>query len=406
MSGQLAPGILFIHSGADLYGSSRSLLRLSTRLAKDGFAVHAVLPCHGPLAIALGQAGVNVIVEPGLAAITRIQYHQKSLIALVLQHLRSSWLLYRSIRQIRPALVHTNTSVIPGGGPAARLAGVPHVWHVRESFAEFPRMWRMYRRYMAYFSDSVVCVSQAIADQFPLVERKVQVVHNGIPWDEFEGITTERVRAFRDTYRLEDDSVLAGVVGRIKFRRKGQDFLVEAAAQLRREFPKARFLCIGSPFPGNEHHLEQLLDLINARGLQNEVICTGDVEDIKAAISALDVLVLPTAQPEPFGGVVIEAMALGKPVVATALGGSVEQVVSGETGFLIPPQDADELAAALRKLLVAPALRERMGRAGRKRFLAHFEFEAFYQRILYLYSRTPLLGDLLRKRIAGLTYLM
>jgi glycosyltransferase involved in cell wall biosynthesis len=71
-----------------------------------------------------------------------------------------------------------------------------------------------------------------------------------------------------------------------------------------------------------------------------EVVLTGELADPKPAYAAMDVFVLPSAQPEPFGGVVLEAMAMRRPVVATAIGGSVDQVVDGETGFLVPPGDA------------------------------------------------------------------
>jgi glycosyltransferase involved in cell wall biosynthesis len=77
-------------------------------------------------------------------------------------------------------------------------------------------------------------------------------------------------------------------VGRIKFQRKGQEVFVRAAHLLRERFPDARFLCIGSPFPGNESHLADLLKLIRELGLEDYVLCTGDVDDIKAAIAGLD----------------------------------------------------------------------------------------------------------------------
>jgi glycosyltransferase involved in cell wall biosynthesis len=380
--------LLFIHSGADLYGASRSVLRLTRRLIKDGFLVTILLPFDGPLAPALKEVGADVIIEPSLTTVTRTQFQHRNFIEMVIGNLRSFFILYRRIRQTSPSLVHTMTAVIPGGGLAAKLSGVPHIWHVRESFAEFPGMWRIYRWYMVLLSKFIITVSTPIASQFPAGMRKVKVIHNGFPREEFDGITTERIKAFRHSFHLNDEGILVGVVGRIKYRRKAQEDFVEAAALLREQFPHTRYLCIGSPYPGNEQHLEQLLGLIQVRGLENDVICTGDVADIKAAISALDVLVLPSAQPEPFGGVVIEAMALGKPVVATSIGGSIEQVVDGSTGFLVPPANPMELAGAIRKLLADSSLRARMGAAGRQRFLDLFEFDMFYRNILNVYSQS------------------
>ena len=145
-------------------------------------------------------------------------------------------------------------------------------------------------------------------------------------------------------------------------------------------------MCIGSPFPGNESHLSSLQALIRELNLRGTVLYTGDVEDIKAAIAALDILVLPSVQPEPFGGVVVEAMALSRPVIATKIGGSMEQVVDGVTGFLVEPGDAKDLAAGIEKLLQSADCRRSFGENGRARFLEKFEFEAFYRRILSLYE--------------------
>jgi type III pantothenate kinase len=89
--------------------------------------------------------------------------------------------------------------------------------------------------------------------------------------------------------------------------------------------------------------------------------------------------------PEPFGGVTLEAMALGKPVVGTAIGGTVEQIEDGVSGLLVPPNDPDAMAAALKKLLDDPALRLRMGQAGRVRLEERFCFTLHYKRIMQLY---------------------
>jgi glycosyltransferase involved in cell wall biosynthesis len=280
------------------------------------------------------------------------------------------------------------TAVILSSGLAAKMARIPHIWHVRESFGEFGPLWRFYQRYMVWLSTKIICVSTPIAGQFEQKNlEKIHVIHNGFPVDEFPAIKPDRVDQFRVRYGVSEARYLIGVVGRIKFQRKGQEVFVKAAHLLRDKFPDARFLCIGSPFPGNESHLVQLLSLIRELGLDGYVLYTGDVEDIKAAIIALDILVLPSVQPEPFGGVVIEAMALSRPVVATAIGGSIEQVVDGVTGYLVRPGDPDSLASAIEKLLAADEHRRAVGEAGRKRFLETFEFKPFYQKILDLYKQ-------------------
>jgi glycosyltransferase involved in cell wall biosynthesis len=269
------------------------------------------------------------------------------------------------------------------------LAGVPHIWHVRESFSEFGNLWRYFQRYMLWLSAKIICVSTPISEQFGLNSSggKICVIHNGFPLEEFSSVRSERVKDFRSKYGLAESGCLVGVVGRIKFQRKGQEVFVRAAGLLRDKFPQARFLCIGSPFPGNESHLVNLLKLIHELELEGYVLYTGDVPDIKAAIAGLDILVLSSTQPEPFAGVVVEAMALSRPVVATAIGGSIEQVVDDQTGYLVEPGNPVSMAIAIEKLLESPDRRLRLGRNGHARFLENFEFEPFYQKILRLYQQ-------------------
>jgi glycosyltransferase involved in cell wall biosynthesis len=382
--------ILFIHSGSDLYGASRSLLRLSSRLVCDGATVLAVLPYYGPLYDALQAEDVDVLIQHDLAVIERKRMLSFiGMMRFTLGFILSVINLLILIKKFKPNVIHTMTSVILSSGLAARLGGIPHIWHIRESFGEFGDWWKYYQLYLGQFSSEIICVSTPIAEQFEpiLRSRKVHVIHNGFPIAEFERPSSEQIQAFKTKYSLDNIPLLVGVVGRIKFRRKGQEVFVKAAQLLRDRFPNVRFLCIGSPFPDNQSHLENLLNLIHECRLEDYVIYTGDVENVKAAIAALDILVLASAQPEPFAGVVIEAMALSRPVVATRIGGSIEQVDDGITGYLVEPGNAESMAAGIEKLLVDPSRRKIFGENGRARFLEKFEFESFYQKILSLYSQ-------------------
>src|SRR5206468_2988682 len=106
------------------------------------------------------------------------------------------------LRRERIDLVHTNTGVILSPGPAAWLAGVPHVWHIRDWFQEFRTFWRLHEAWMNCFSQRIVAVSEAIAGQFR--ERaKVRVIHNGFELEEFVGTDPQAGAAFRREYGLE-----------------------------------------------------------------------------------------------------------------------------------------------------------------------------------------------------------
>lgn len=386
--------ILFVHSGSDLYGASRSLLRLTSRLVQDGATVMAVLPHEGPLVSALQEKGIRVVVQNTLPVIERPKVRSViGILQLLVNVFLSALRLLKLSRQFKPHLIHTMTAVILSSGLAAKFMGIPHVWHVRESFGEFGMLWQYYQKYILWLSTRIICVSTPIAKQFEQDQglEKICIIHNGFPVGEFSDVSPDRVNRFRSQYVTSGVEHLVGVVGRIKFQRKGQEVFVRAAGLLHDKFPAARFLCIGSPFPGNEAHLVKLLELIRELNLEEYVLYTGDVEDIKAAISALDILVLSSAQPEPFAGVVVEAMALSRPVVATRIGGSIEQVVDGVTGYLVNPGDPKSMADGIEKLLESPERRRIFGANGHLRFLEKFEFGPFYQRILKLYAEV--VGD-------------
>jgi glycosyltransferase involved in cell wall biosynthesis len=379
--------LLYVHHVGDLYGASRSLLRLTSALHQQGHQVRVVLQEDGPLREALTRAGVPVELLPCLPVLHRNRLRSPAAwLRLARDVARARRELGRLMDSFQPDIVHSNgATILPVAGFCARARGIPHVLHIREFFTEFGRAWRLYERVLARASDRIVCVSAAVARQFhPSVQPRVRVIHNGFPPDEFARVTPGLSAAWRARWSPGPGPV-AGVVGRVKLRRKGQETFLAAAALLRERFPAARFLIVGAPFPGNEEHLDALHRQARELGVQDCVVFTGEVEDGQAALAALDVVVLPSGQPEPFGGVVIEAMALGRPVVGTAIGGTPEQIEEGVTGLLVPPGDPAALAQALARLFEDAALRTRMGEAARRRFQSHFTFAPFQQKVLDLY---------------------
>ncbi len=378
--------ILSINNTADIYGASRCMERVFGRLAEDGHEVHAVLPASGPLVPMLEARGVHVHLHPGLSIIDRAQLKTPNGILRFLVGLPLSiFFLVRLIRRLHIDVVHTNTVVMPSPSVAALLTGTPHVWHVRELLHEFGILWRPYQRLVHHLSSAIVAISACVRDQFdPRFQNKIQVVYDGL--DASSSITDPaRVAAFRAQF--PPDAQLIGVVGRIKWRRKGQEVLVRAASLLHERFPKAHFVFVGSPSPGNEDHETRLRDLISACALNNVIHLLGDTEDPASVFAALDIAVAPPIQPEPFGCIVIEAMAAGTPVIGSRAGGIAEQIVPYETGLLFAPGSAEELAREISLLLSNPALRARMADAGRRRVRTYFSLETTCGSIARLFDQ-------------------
>ncbi|KAB2643498.1 MAG: glycosyltransferase family 4 protein [Verrucomicrobia bacterium] len=377
--------ILHVHNSSDIYGASRSLVRLLRTLDRQRYEPIVLLPAEGPLAEQLRAISVRVLIYPRLSVIDRAVLKSWRLPFFLLNIPRSVLGIRAVLKRERIAIVHSNTGVILSSGPAAWLAGMPHVWHIRDWFQEFRSFWRFHEKWMRFFSHRIIAVSEAIAGQFT-DRAKVTVINNGFDIAEFELGDHQSGVGFREQHAL-GNGLVVGCVGRIKLLRKGQEVLLRAAGLLRQRGVRAKFLIVGAPFPGNESHLETLHAIVREFDLEGDVIFTGELPDPRPAYAAMDILVLPSAQPEPFGGVVMEAMCMSLPVIATNIGGSVEQVADGESGYLVPPNDPVALADKLAILLRDEPLRNRFGAAGRARIAERFTLNGMVERIMGVYEQ-------------------
>jgi glycosyltransferase involved in cell wall biosynthesis len=301
------------------------------------------------------------------------------------------WLLARLIRREQIAIVHTNTIHNVYGFAAAKLMRVPHVWHIREIVWQSGLLRRIELGCARRWSTRIIVTSDAVASMFgPRAAWPAQLVKipNGIDADRFSPGDGSRVRGLLG---LRPDQPLVGLVCRLDVW-KGVEVFLEAAAIVANTHPDARFVVVGGPIAGLEAYADTLPALANRLGLSDRVHFTrwtfGPAE-MPEVHRALDVLVLASTHPEPFGLVLLEAMATAKPVVATAQGGPLEIVADGETGRLVPPRDPEAMAHAVAHLLDHPALGRAMGEAGRRRVLAHYlvdreiaAVEALYQDLL------------------------
>lgn len=376
--------VLHVHNSADIYGASRMLLRWIKSMNRARFEPVVILPEDGPLKKLIKAENVEVILHPRLSVITRPGFRSWRIILFLLNYPVSVFFLWRLVRQRRIDLVYTNTGVMVSPALAAWLAGVPHVWHIRESFQEFQNVWPIFSWFITRFSSTVIAVSNPIANQFRSCSNVV-VIHDGFPPEEFQ-VSKENLRAeFQARHHLAGYFVV-GCVGRIKLVRKGQEFLVRATALLKKGGFSIKALIVGVTFPGNESHLEQIQRMVSEFGIEDNVVFTGELSDTRGAYAAMDALALTSAQPEPFGNVVMEAMGMGLPVIATNIGGSLDQVVDGVTGFLVPPASPEALAKAIEKLMKNPELRQQMGAAAVERLHKNFSLAEMAQKIEQIFD--------------------
>lgn len=351
--------MLYLHSSAGRYGADRQLALLATGLDPARYRPLVVLAMDGELREDLQAAGVEVLVRP-LAVLRRAAMSPAGLVSIGATLARDAGGLARLARRRDAALIHTNTSVTLGGAAAGRIAGIPHVWHVREIYTGFERYWPLYSR-LLLTAAALPCVSQATCAQLGGDPRAL-VLHDGL------AVAPDRAprAAARVALGLSADAFVCAILGRISTW-KGQDVLIRALADAALTQSgggdQAIALVAGDPWRGEEARLGDLHALAASLGVSDRVRFCGFRPDVENVYGAADVVCVPSTQPDPLPNAALEAAAAGCCVVAAGHGGLPEILTDGATGVLVTPGDPASLAAALARLHADPALRERLGAA-------------------------------------------
>jgi glycosyltransferase involved in cell wall biosynthesis len=300
---------------------------------------------------------------------------------------RLSLALRRAVAAQDVDLVHTNalkSHLL--SGMAARFPRRPLVWHVRDILTDAPaRKWLL--QACRTLQPFVIAISEAVAEQFaPLRDHvHLRVIYNGVPLERFQPGAPDP--ALRAELGLRDDDEVVAVVGRLT-PWKGHGVLLQAMQAVRAARPRARLLVVGEVAFWEKRYGEELREQAQAAGLTDTAIFTGFRSDVADLLRLCDVFVLPSLN-EPFGRALIEAMAVGKPVIGTRSGGVPEVVKEGECGLLVEPGSVPDLAAAIIRLLEDRPLAADMGEAAWRRANRYFcvkraarEVQEVYQQLL------------------------
>lgn len=292
--------------------------------------------------------------------------------------LHDLWLSFRIARLVRRRkvrVVHVNNGWEPSGIRAAAWAGARCVVHYR-GFADpvsdpaaAPIAGRLGR-----VVTSCVGISEAVSRSIAasgVPATRIRTIHNPVDVSPFREAAARR-DAIRERHGLGPTEVVAGVFGRIT-PWKGQRELLEALATITGECPALRLLVVGDDSDTHGHaYLDEIRRLAAGPQLAGRVIMAGYQADAPGYYAAVDMVVHCSIEPEPFGRVVIEGMAAGKPVVAMAEGGPPEIITHGADGLLVVPRDRAALAAAIERLAMDPDLRRQLGQGGLATVMARY----------------------------------
>lgn len=371
----MASRILYVDHADLMGGAEHSLLRLMAGLDRSAYEPALACTADTPVADAAEAAGIPIYpVE-----LKRLR-HQRNRLALARTWYGGVNQLWRLIRQNEVRLVHSNVMRASlYAAPAARLAGIPFVWHVRDIHHE-----RIYICLMSQLAQRIVAISLAVTTPLPdSVAGKTRIVPDGLDLSRFVRDETARQSARADL-GVGQDELLVGNISWLS-PWKQPDVFVQMARQVAEAIPDSHFVVVGAAaHPSHQEFVDTLKRQAQA-ALGSRCIFAGAQSDIPRVLAGLDLLV-HTSRAEPLGLVIIEAMAMGLPVVAFADGGVPEIIIDGETGRLVATGDIPELASAVVDLLRSPELRMAMGVAGKSRAAAEFDVEHMVRRTEAVYA--------------------
>jgi glycosyltransferase involved in cell wall biosynthesis len=287
-------------------------------------------------------------------------------------------------------IVHTHNSKAGFlGRLAAKLVGVPVIVHTVHGFAfhdEEP-LWRqmLFRnleRLASRWSDRMIFISQPLIDwalkDHIVGEDKIAKIYSGIQLDKFHPVKSEEKDQIRSKWSLQKEEAVVGIVSKL-WEGKGHTVLIEAFKLLKEKIKDAKLVIVGEGYLYDE-----LFRRVGNNGLRDSVLFTGFQMDVSEIIATFDVAVLPSFF-EGMGRVILEAMAMEKPIVASRVGGIPDLIDQGINGLLVRPGDARELADALERVLSDNGLAKKLGKEGRKKIKDQFSADVMVRSIEKLY---------------------
>lgn len=382
--------ILFIHQSAELYGSDKTLLLLLKNLDKNKFKPVVLLPFDGPLKEALENEKIEVVIAPVLKLYRKL-FTPKNIFGFF-KDIKVAFKIVNELhKKYQFTLIYSNTLAVLFGIMFAWKNNIKHLWHVHEIIEKPSLFKKAFVGLLSLKSNThIVYNSQATKVFWELnksIINKGVVIWNGIEIYTPESSTSELFDIRKNLFLAQPNEIILALVGRIS-RWKGQMILLDAFNNLVQKNENIKLVFVGAPPPNQEKFQEDLEDRISSFNLNDKVLIIPFQNEIHKIWQAIDIAVVPSTEPEPFGMVAIEAMLAHKPIVGSNHGGLTEIIENNATGFLVTPNSVQDLVIALEKLIQNELLRKEMGEKGYLRVTTAFSveqyvdsFEKFFEKI-------------------------
>jgi glycosyltransferase involved in cell wall biosynthesis len=372
--------ILFFHHSGNLGGAPKSLSYLIKELDKNIYDPFLVMIKNGPGEMLFRSLNIPVIVETKIKPFWGSEGSGMSWKIFIKNFLGYSSTYFRAkeiIKDINPDIIHLNTTCFFPVAMAAKKINrkIKIISHVREPLLKtFPGKILKYMNF--FFVDQFVSISKFDESTIKHKENSL-VVYNAVDFDEFN--IEHKSKSFRDELQIGDDEILVTYLGRVIYQ-NGLKYLIDAA-KLLKDDSKIKFAIIG--FTEEDEQYQNKIKK-ESYGIPN-IIQVPFRKDTPNIIASSDIIVFPSVVPH-FARSVIEAAAMGKPSIASNIGGPAELIVNGETGLFVPPKNSKALANAIKYLAEDEFLRFSMGQEAYELAKKKYDSKINAQKVFQVYE--------------------
>lgn len=383
--------ILFIHQSAELYGSDKTILMFISNLDKQKYLPIVILPFDGPLKRELEKNNIKVVIAPVLK-LYRKMFTPKGVLNFFKEYKDGLRILKELHEKYNFEIVYSHTLASLIGIVFANKFKIKHLWHVQEIIAKPEIFNKGFIKLLSLKCNDVAVYDSRTTMEFwikdnPELAKKSEFVCNGLDVSakpEPDPVSIQNIR--NQYYKVQPGELVVALVGRINSW-KGQPLLLEAFHSIAEKHQNTKLVFIGAAPPNQEFFEIDLKAKIAEYKLEDRVLIIPFQENIYSFWDAIDIAVVPSTEPEPFGMVAIEAMIARKPVVAANHGGLTETVVHNHNGLLFEPNNAKALAEALEVLILDSDKRTLFGENGYHRTVEHFSLEKHMEKFETIFEK-------------------
>jgi glycosyltransferase involved in cell wall biosynthesis len=373
--------VLYLSHSAGVNGAEQCLYDLISRL-NCNFENYVITPGEGPLNVRLNEIGATVIQYYIPWWIPASSHKNRWYLKNYTFGLKDRiGFLCRLISEYNIDVVYTNTITCIDGALAASIKRKPHIWHIHEIlenniFLSSYLPTSIVKYLLGLLSCEIIVPSEIAAKSLTNIftKDKINIINNGVDLKQF--CLFPENRTIKKELHIPEGSKVVGIFGSI-IKMKGQKEFVEAAKIIIDKGVDCYFLVVGN---GEKSYIDNIISITAMNNLTDRIIFTGFRDDVHTLLNLVDVVV-SASWLECFPKIICEAMASAKPVVATKCGGPEEQVINGETGYLVPVRDPYSLANAMLMLLENDEQAKLMGNRAREIAISNYDAKVYAMKI-------------------------